>query len=52
MENLINRGQLKKELFTFLAITFIATYLLQFYIYHIAVTYPLHDQLYGVPPWQ
>ncbi|WP_321421161.1 hypothetical protein [uncultured Methanobacterium sp.] len=36
MENLINREQLKKELVTFLTITFIATYLLQFYIYHIA----------------
>lgn len=36
MENLINRGHLKKELYTFLAITFIVTYLLQFYIYHIA----------------
>ncbi|MEN6553688.1 MAG: type II CAAX endopeptidase family protein [Methanobacterium sp.] len=36
MENIINRGQLKKELYAFLTITFIATYLLQFYIYHIA----------------
>jgi peptidoglycan/LPS O-acetylase OafA/YrhL len=36
LENLSNRGQLKKELFMFLIITFIATYLLQFYIYYIA----------------
>lgn len=42
MDNIINegqlkltRGQLKKELFTFLIITFAATYLLQFYIYYI-----------------
>jgi hypothetical protein len=34
MENALNRGQLKKELFTFLIITFAATYILQFFVFN------------------
>jgi len=33
LENVLNRSQLKKELFTFLIITFAATYLLQFIVF-------------------